>query len=116
MSDDEFELKRPVKKVVKKCAKEPVTTTNKSATQSAFKEKTEADLDAQSLAGGSNMEDDEDEEIIKNLDRRLPPETGDSWDESLARYSGGKININLYKNQIGFITGDIIAGSIDVDL
>jgi hypothetical protein len=41
-------------------------------------------------------------------------ESGDFWDEPLAIYGGGYININLYENTIGFSAGDQIAGTVDI--
>ena len=43
-------------------------------------------------------------------------ETGLLWSESLPRFLGGSININLYNNQIGFYAGQTIYGSVDIEI
>ena len=42
--------------------------------------------------------------------------TGFFWDETLEMYKGGAINLNLYNNVCGFLAGDCIAGTIDIEI
>ena len=41
-------------------------------------------------------------------------ETGATWDEALPSYQGGKININFYKNIIGYTAGGFVNGTVDI--
>ena len=43
-------------------------------------------------------------------------ETGDRWDEPLPTFQDGAININFSNNIIGYTSGDLVNGSIDVVL
>lgn len=43
-------------------------------------------------------------------------ETGDRWDEPLPKFTDGQININFTNNIIGYTSGDLVNGSIDVVL
>ena len=43
-------------------------------------------------------------------------DTGVFWDEVLDIYRNGTINLNLYNNQLGFMAGDTISGTIDIEI
>lgn len=43
-------------------------------------------------------------------------ESGERWDEPLPIFKQGTININFKDNLIGFTAGDVVNGSIDVEL
>ena len=38
------------------------------------------------------------------------------WDEPLDLYTDGAININLYNNVLGYISGSTISGTIDIEI
>ena len=42
--------------------------------------------------------------------------TGLFWDEPLDLYVGGTINLNLYNNVLGFISGETISGTVDIEI
>ena len=43
-------------------------------------------------------------------------ETGHDWDEPLAKFNTGTINVNFYNNVIGYEAGASLSGTIDIDL
>lgn len=42
--------------------------------------------------------------------------SGFFWDETLDLYVGGAININFYNNILGFLAGECISGTIDIEI
>ena len=43
-------------------------------------------------------------------------DTGVFWDEQLDLYHDGAININFYNNVLGYNAGDLISGTIDIEI
>lgn len=43
-------------------------------------------------------------------------DTGVFWDECLEIYRNGTININLYNNQLGYMAGETISGTVDIEI
>ena len=54
--------------------------------------------------------------MISSRARQKHQDTGLFWDEPLGLYLDGTININLYNNVLGFMSGDTIAGTIDIEI
>ena len=54
--------------------------------------------------------------MISSRARQKHLDTGLFWDEPLGLYLDGTININLYNNVLGFMSGDTIAGTIDIEI
>ena len=53
---------------------------------------------------------------ISNRSRQRHKDTGLFWDEPLDLYLDGTININLYNNVLGFMSGDTVSGTIDIEI
>lgn len=53
---------------------------------------------------------------MKISSRKSRPDTGLFWDEPLDLYLDGTININLYNNVTGYMSGDAISGTIDIEI
>lgn len=43
-------------------------------------------------------------------------DSGVFWDECLEIYRNGTININLYNNQLGYMSGETISGTVDIEI
>ena len=53
---------------------------------------------------------------ISSRARQKHQDTGLFWDEPLDLYLEGAININLYNNVLGFMSGDVISGTLDIEI
>lgn len=53
---------------------------------------------------------------ISSRARQRHQDTGLFWDEPLDLYLEGTININLYNNVLGFMSGDTISGTVDIEI
>ena len=50
-----------------------------------------------------------------NLDKKAK-ESGRDWDEILDKCPGCKININFYNNIVGYESGAVVGGTVDIEL
>lgn len=57
-----------------------------------------------------------DESLDENFKEKAPHEDGSAWDEALETFPLASIKINFFKNQIAYMAGDVVSGSVDVDL